>query len=98
MKKLDVIKKINELNAPHTGIFFGISAGSGASGVDWAGDGSDGDLTASGQTILSTNNTRNYDTLTIPAGQTLYLGTAGQTPVPWIIYAKIGRASCRERV
>ena len=81
------IKKNRELKKPLDLFNVGFTGSAGNAGVDWAGDGSNGDLTASGQTILSSNNIRNYGTLNIPSGQTLHLGNAGETPVGWILYA-----------
>ena len=82
------IKIIKTYNNPGHDIFdTGFVGAAGGGGVDWAGDGSDGNLTVSGETLSSSENTKNYGTLTIPSGQTLTLGSAGATPVPWIIYA-----------
>ena len=83
------IKIIKTYNKPGHDIFDTgfVGAAGGAGGVDWAGDGSDGALTASGETLSSSENTKNYTVLTIPDGQTLNLGSAGATPVPWVIYA-----------
>ena len=77
----------NIVTSPHTGIYFGV-VGSGASGYDWVGDGSDGALTVSGDTTLSSSsNTKNYTTLVINSGVNLYCGSVNDSPVPWVIYA-----------
>ena len=60
----NMIKIIKIYSKPGHDIFdTGFIGAAGGGGVDWAGDGSDGNLTASGQTISSSDNTRNYQTL-----------------------------------